>query len=84
MTNPWKAARTPAQHHGCIETWGEPGRGRGLRDHGPESEGDPVTGELYDDAGVPYVSQVSPWVWVAMLSPVSCFIEGRIYPEPTQ
>jgi hypothetical protein len=33
---------------------------------------------------VPYVSLVSPWLWVGLFSPVSTFIQGRIYPEPTQ
>jgi hypothetical protein len=85
VSSPWTDAGDAWLNSvGWIEAWGEEGQAAGYGMLGSESNGDPVTGELYDDAGVPYVSQVSPWLWVAMFSPTSCFIEGRIYPEPTQ
>jgi hypothetical protein len=84
-TNPWQAAGDAwLDSVGWIEGWGEEGQAAGYGMLGSESDGDPVTGVLYDDAGVPFVSLKSPWLWVALYSPVSTFIEGRIYPEPTQ
>jgi peptidoglycan hydrolase-like protein with peptidoglycan-binding domain len=85
LSNPWAAAGdTWLDNMGFIEHWGEENEAAGYGQLGRESEGDPLTGVLYDDAGVPYVSLVSPWLWVGLFSPVSCFIQGRIYPEPTQ
>jgi hypothetical protein len=84
-TNPWQAAGDAwLDSMGFVDAWGEEGEAAGYGLLGRESEGDPLTGELIDEAGVPYVSLVSPWLWVGLFSPVSTFIEGRIYPEPTQ
>jgi hypothetical protein len=84
-TNPWAAAGDAwLDSVGFIEGWGEEGAAAGYGLLGSEADGSPVTGTFYDDAGVPYISQVSPWVWVALYSPTSCFIEGRIYPDVVQ
>lgn len=84
-TNPWQAAGDAwLESVGFIEGWGEEGAAAGYGLLGSEADGSPVTGTFYDDAGVPFVSQVSPWVWWAVYSPISCFVEGRAYPDVTQ
>ena len=85
LTNstPWEThEETLLNKFGWIDTWGKDGQAAG---YSPGQEGESaLTGKLTDDAGFPFVSQKSPWVWVAMWSPVATFIEGRIYPSPVQ
>jgi hypothetical protein len=84
-TNPWQDAGDDwLDAMGFIEGFGEQGEACGYGLLGRESEGDPVTGMYVDEAGIPFVSLVSPWIWWSLFSPVSTFIQGRIYPEPTQ
>lgn len=65
---------------GFIEGWGTEGSACG---YGYGSEGSsPLTGRLIDEGGAEYVSQRSPWVWVAEYAASSCFISGRLYPAP--
>lgn len=82
-SEPWSThVDTLLDRYGWIETFGKDGQAAG---YFPKQESDgTITGRLEESSTIQYVSQVSPWVWVAMWSPVSCFIEGRIYPTPTQ
>jgi hypothetical protein len=85
VSNPWNDAGDAwLESVAFVDAWGEEGQAAGYGMLGSESDGDPVTGELYDDAGFPFVSAVPPWLWVAVYAPVATFIEGRIYPDPVQ
>jgi peptidoglycan hydrolase-like protein with peptidoglycan-binding domain len=85
VSNPWNDAGDAwLESVAFVDAWGEEGQAAGYGMLGSESDDDPVTGELYDDAGFPFVSAVPPWLWVAVYAPVATFIEGRIYPDPVQ
>jgi hypothetical protein len=43
-----------------------------------------LTGRLLEKGGWDYGSDHGVWVWVAEWSPVSTFVEGRLYPAPIQ
>jgi hypothetical protein len=84
VSNPWDVGDAWLEDRAFIDAWGELDQAAGYGMLGSESEGSTLTGVLYDDAGFPYVSAVSPWLWVGVYSPVSCFIQGRLYPDPVQ
>ncbi len=65
--------------YGYITSWGNSSEAAG---HYPNGADGALTGRLVDTGGVEYVSQRPPWVWVALYSPVSTFIGGRLLPGP--
>jgi hypothetical protein len=75
-------ADTLMDRFGFIEGWGQSGSACGYY---PGSEGSgSLTGRFEDSGGVEYRSTKGGWVWVALFSPTSTFLEGRIYPAPIQ
>lgn len=66
---------------GLIMAWGGKDQAGGFYP-GSESDGDPVTGRLVDDAGWNFEAITPPWLWVAMWveSPSTNFISGRFKP----
>ena len=42
----------------------------------------PVTGELIHRSSWEYVTENSPWLYIATISRTSCFVKGRIYGAP--
>jgi hypothetical protein len=87
-SNPFDVGDAWLEDRAFIDNWGELDQAAGYGMLGAETNSDgstsTLTGRLIDDQGFPYVSAVSPWLWVAVYSPVSCFIEGRLYPDPVQ
>jgi hypothetical protein len=42
----------------------------------------PLTGRLISTGSWTYQSVRPPWLWIALWAKTSCFISGRIYPQP--
>lgn len=66
---------------GYVESWGNSGERAG---HSPGPSTGPITGRLIDTGGVNFASTRSGWLWLAIYSATSCYIEGRLYPTPLQ
>lgn len=49
---------------------------------GLKSNSSPLTGRLKDTGGFEYVSAKPPWIWVAVFTPTSSYVQGRILPAP--
>lgn len=84
-TNPFSTTAASADALdglGFIEAFGGPGSAAGYWP-GQQSS-DPLTGRDEETAAISYVSAKPPWVWLAIWSPTSCFIQGRLYPAPIQ
>lgn len=66
---------------GLLMAWGGKDQAGGFYP-GQESEGDPVTGRLLDDAQWNFEAITPPWLWVAMWveSPTTNYISGRLKP----
>lgn len=69
--------------HGLCAIYGEPGA---LGGYAPrvQSDGGPITGDLYDDSGFPFVSEVGGYLWVAVFASASCTVSGRAFPAVPQ
>lgn len=81
--SPLEANRTLLEdRYGLIEGWGQNGQACGYEP--AQDRGGSLTGRHIDVGGFEYVSQRPPWIWVALYSPTSTFIQGRIYPAPVQ
>jgi hypothetical protein len=70
---------------GLVIGWGQAGDACG---YGPYSEGQtpggspaPVTGKFTDTGSWDFQSLIPPWLWVAIYSPYSCTVSGRLYPQ---
>ena len=65
--------------HALIAIYGEPGALGGFAPR-VESDGGPITGDLFDDSGFPFESQVGGYLWVAVFASASCNVSGRAFP----
>ncbi len=65
---------------GLIIAWGGSGQGGGFWP-GQESDDDPLTGRMIDDASWYFHTTVVPWLWVAcwVESPTINYITGRLF-----
>lgn len=64
---------------GLIIAWGAGGEFAGYSP-GSQGGGDPVTGELRDDASWYYQSEQAPWLWVVVYPGSNCTITGLFRP----
>jgi len=66
---------------GLIIPWGGPDQAAGYSPGQQTNEdGSPgaVTGKLIDGAGWYFDTPHPPWLWVAVYSPVACYVQGRL------
>lgn len=67
------------EEKGLIIAWGGDGQMAGYYP-GLESDEDVATGIMIDRSSWTYWTTVRPWIWVALWSPVTTYMEGRLYP----
>ncbi len=71
---------------GLVIGWGQAGDAAGYSPYqqsdSPGGSAAPVTGRLTDQGSWQFQSLVPPWLWVAMWSPFSSFVAGRVFPAP--
>jgi hypothetical protein len=78
---PWDNNADDLDDAGLLMSWGMPGQACGYYP-GTEDASQPLTGRFVDTGGIDYHSDRLPWVWLALYSPTSTFIEGRLYSAP--
>lgn len=67
---------------GFIEGWGQEGQACGYFPKAQSDAGATVTGEFRATSGVSYVSELPPFVWVAILPAADCRIRAEFDPKP--
>lgn len=76
--NPWDKNAAALDDMGYLYAVGGPSNAAG---YWPGTAGsDPVTGVMHDDASWYYESTKPPWLWVAVYTSSSCYVDGRLYP----
>ena len=71
----WEPVRNVRQH--LIEAWGSGTDACGLK-----KDGTTIDGKFKDEGSLEYASTNPPWIWIAVRSPNSTFLSGRVYPAP--
>jgi hypothetical protein len=69
--------------HGLVAIYGEPGA---LGGYAPrvQSDGGPITGDLFDFSGFPFESEIGGYLWVTVFAAASCNVSGRAFPAVPQ
>lgn len=82
-SKPWSdpAVSKFLDDNGFIEGWGQDGQACGFFP-GAEQDGNPVTGEFRVTSGIEYVSELPPFIWVAILPAHDCRIRAEFDPKP--
>jgi hypothetical protein len=74
----YDAVETLQEDYGLMEVFGTPENPGG---YWPRQKGDgPLTGKLRDSSSSLYDSPFGGFVWVAMFTSQSCWVEGRVFP----
>lgn len=66
-----------------IEAWGSDGQACGYYP-GSEAESTTLTGRFMDTGSVEFEVEKPPWIYVALYSPSSTWISGRLYVAPVE
>ena len=74
---PWDNHADDMRDAGLIEAWGSASDACGLK-----KDGTTIDGKFKDEGSLTYQSTNPPWMWIAVRSPNSTFLSGRVYPAP--
>jgi hypothetical protein len=78
--NPWDYHAVALDNAGYLYAVGGPDIPAGYYPTNDTSNAKNLTGWLKDDNSWYFESQHAPWLWVAVYTAKSCYVEGRLYP----
>ena len=81
--NPWDYYAKQLDAAGYIYAAGGPDLPAGYWPTNDTSKAANLSGWLKDNSSWYFESQHSPWLWVAVYTKKTCWVEGRLYPGPS-